>query len=194
METTSSKAQPRERRWRSLNQRPAIAWLTGFSGAGKTSIANAVDWALTNAGRATMVLDGDDLRRGISNDLGFTDADRVENIRRVAETAKLMADAGLITLVSLISPFRSERAAARTIAGDVTFLEVYVDTPLDVCENRDPKGLYRRARAGTIPNFTGISAVYEPPINPDIVISSYNQSIPFSARELTEILLRLSAR
>lgn len=185
--------QPREQRWKALNQRPVIAWLTGLSGAGKSTIANFVDQALTASGRATMVLDGDNLRHGLNSDLGFTDRDRAENVRRVAETAKLVAEAGLITIVSLISPFSAERRAARAIAGDVPFLEIFVDTPLIICEGRDPKGLYVRARAGTIPNFTGISAPYEAPIEPDLTLATTRQSIDETARPLINALLQLSA-
>ncbi|TXN61423.1 adenylyl-sulfate kinase [Methylobacterium sp. WL6] len=185
--------QPRETRWRSLSQRPAIAWFTGLSGAGKSSIANAVDRSLTEAGRHAMVLDGDNLRHGLNRDLGFTAADRAENIRRAAETARLMAEAGLVVIVSLISPFRAERATARQIAGDIPFLEVFIDTSLAVCEARDPKGLYDRARAGTIPNFTGISAPYEAPLDPDMTLVTDGLSVAESSRTLIAELMRLSA-
>ncbi len=186
--------QPREARWRALGQRPAIAWFTGLSGAGKSSIANAVDRSLMEAGRHTMVLDGDNLRHGLNRDLGFSAADRTENIRRAAETARLMAEAGLVVIVSLISPFREERAMARRIAGDVSFREVFIDTPLSVCEARDPKGLYDRARAGKIPDFTGISAPYEAPDAPDLVIRTQGLTVEDSAAGLTAELLRLSAQ
>lgn len=182
--------QPRELRWRALGQRPAIAWFTGLSGAGKSSIASAVDAALIRAGRHTMVLDGDNLRHGLSKDLGFSDADRVENIRRAAETARLMTEAGLVVIVSLISPFRHERAVARGIAGDVPFLEIFVDTPLRICEARDPKGLYHRARSGKIANFTGISAPYEAPEAPDLAVSTEDCTIEQSA---TDVIARLMA-
>lgn len=185
--------QPREHRWARMGQRPAIAWLTGLSGAGKSTIADAVDRELTAAGRSTMVLDGDNLRQGLNRDLGFTASDRVENIRRAAEVARLMADAGLVLIVSLISPFRSERVAARAIAGDIPFLEVFIDTPLSVCEARDPKGLYGRARAGKIPSFTGISASYEAPEAPDLTIKTNGVSIAKSAVPLIEALLSRSA-
>lgn len=184
--------QPRERRWARMGQRPAIAWLTGLSGAGKSTIADVVDRALTEAGRSSMVLDGDNLRQGLNRDLGFTAADRAENIRRAAETARLMAEAGLVVIVSLISPFRAEREAARTIAGDIPFLEVFIDTPLSVCEARDPKGLYDRARAGKIPNFTGISAPYEAPTAPDLSLATRGRAVAESAQPLIEKLLRLS--
>ncbi|CAN5339247.1 sulfate adenylyltransferase subunit CysN [soil metagenome] len=149
-------------------QRPVILWFTGLSGAGKSTIANLVEKKLHLAGRHTYLLDGDNVRHGLNRDLGFTDADRVENIRRVAETAKLFLDAGLIVLVSFISPFRSERAMARELVGDGEFLEVFVDAPLAVAEARDVKGLYKKARAGEIRNFTGIDSPYEAPIDPDL--------------------------
>ncbi|WP_246693861.1 adenylyl-sulfate kinase [Methylobacterium sp. WL18] len=186
--------QPRELRWRRLGQRPVIAWLTGLSGSGKSSIANAVDRKLTQAGRATMVLDGDNLRHGLNRDLGFTASDRIENIRRAAETAKLMAEAGVVTIVSLISPFREERAAARAIAGDIEFLEVFVDTPLGICEARDPKGLYERARSGKIPHFTGISAPYEAPAEPDLTLVTAGRGVAASAQPLVQTLMQLSAQ
>ncbi len=189
---TPQPLQPREVRWERMGQRPVIAWLTGLSGAGKSSVANAVDRALTEAGRSSMVLDGDNLRHGLSRDLGFTAADRVENIRRAAETARLMADAGLVVIVSLISPFQAERQAARVLAGDIPFLEVFIDTPLAVCEARDPKGLYDRARAGLISDFTGISAPYERPAAPDLTLSTPGFTVADTARPLFDALLNLS--
>ncbi|WP_438346660.1 adenylyl-sulfate kinase [Methylorubrum populi] len=189
---TPQPLQPRELRWARMGQRPVIAWLTGLSGAGKSTVANAVDRALTEAGRSSMVLDGDNLRHGLSRDLGFTAADRVENIRRAAETARLMADAGLVVIVSLISPFRAERQAARVVAGDIPFLEVFIDTPLAVCEARDPKGLYDRARAGVILNFTGISAPYERPTAPDLTLATPGLAVADTARPLFDALLDLS--
>src|SRR5690348_9058458 len=144
-------------------QKPAVLWFTGLSGSGKSTIANLVEGKLHSHGRHTYLLDGDNVRHGLNRDLGFTDADRVENIRRVAETAKLFVDAGLIVLVSFISPFRSERRLARELMGEGEFIEVYVDTPLEVCMERDPKGLYRKAKSGEIKNFTGIDSPYEPP-------------------------------
>jgi bifunctional enzyme CysN/CysC len=149
-------------------QRPCILWFTGLSGAGKSTVANLVEKKLHVMGRHTYLLDGDNVRHGLNRDLGFTDADRVENIRRVGEAAKLFVDAGLIVLVSFISPFRSERDMARGLVGEGEFVEVFVDVPLEVAEARDPKGLYRKARAGEIKNFTGISSPYEPPLAPDI--------------------------
>lgn len=156
--------------------RPAILWFTGLSGAGKSTIANVVDIALTQSGHHTFVLDGDNLRHGLNRDLGFTDADRVENIRRTAYVARLMADAGLIVLASLISPFRRERMLAREIAEDRLFLEIHVDAPLELCEQRDSKGLYRKARKGALKNFTGIDSVYEVPETPDLKLDATSKS------------------
>ena len=144
-------------------QKPAVLWFTGLSGSGKSTIANIVERTLFAEGRHTYLLDGDNVRHGLNRDLGFTDADRVENIRRVAETAKLFVDAGLIVLVSFISPFRSERRMARGLVGEREFIEVFVDTPIEVCMGRDPKGLYEKAKAGEIKNFTGIDSPYEAP-------------------------------
>lgn len=151
-------------------QQPQIVWFTGLSGSGKSLVANLLEKRLTAEGKHAYILDGDNVRHGLNKDLGFTEAARVENIRRVAEVARLMADAGLIVLVSFISPFEKERRLAREIAGDITFTEVYVDTPIEVCEARDPKGLYKRARAGEIKNFTGIDSPFEAPTNPELVL------------------------
>jgi bifunctional enzyme CysN/CysC len=144
-------------------QKPAVLWFTGLSGSGKSTIANLVEKALLAEGRHTYLLDGDNIRHGLNRDLGFTDADRVENIRRVGEAAKLFVDAGLIVLTAFISPFRSERRMARELVGAGEFVEIYIDTPIDVCMQRDPKGLYQKAKAGEIKNFTGISSPYEAP-------------------------------
>ena len=148
--------------------RPAILWFTGLSGAGKSTIANRLEQKLLALGAHTMLLDGDNVRHGLNRDLGFTDADRVENIRRVGEVARLMGDAGLIVICAFISPFRADRQLAREIAGSHRFIEVFVDTPIGECIRRDPKGLYAKAQAGTIPNFTGIDSPYEPPENPEL--------------------------
>jgi len=153
-------------------QRPCVLWFTGLSGAGKSTIANTVEKRLHAMGRHTYMLDGDNIRHGLNKDLGFTDADRVENIRRVAEAARLFVDAGLIVMVSFISPFRSERRMARDLFQEGEFIEVYIDTPLEVCEERDPKGLYRKARAGLITNFTGIDSLYEPPENAELKLDT----------------------
>ncbi|WP_366553241.1 sulfate adenylyltransferase subunit CysN [Aquibaculum sediminis] len=153
------------------SQQPAILWFTGLSGSGKSTVANALEKKLHLLGHHSYLLDGDNVRHGLNRDLGFTDVDRVENIRRVAETAKLFVDAGLITLVSFISPFRSERRMARDMVEDGEFIEVFVDTPLEICEARDPKGLYRKARAGQLANFTGIDSPYEAPEAPEMRLS-----------------------
>jgi len=172
------------------HQRPTVLWFTGFSGSGKSTIANLVEQKLHTMGRHTYILDGDNVRHGLNKDLGFTDADRVENIRRVAETAKLMADAGLIVLVSFISPFISERRMARNLMDDGEFLEVFVNTPLEVCEQRDPKGLYKKARAGEIKNFTGFDSDYEIPENAEIEIDTTSLSAEQAADQLVERLRR----
>jgi bifunctional enzyme CysN/CysC len=164
-------------------QKPCILWFTGLSGAGKSTIANLVEAKLLLMGRHTYLLDGDNVRHGLNRDLGFTDADRVENIRRVAEAAKLFVDSGLIVLVSFISPFRSERAMARELVGEEEFIEVFVDAPLSVVESRDPKGLYKKARAGEIKHFTGIDSPYEAPLRPDIRLDT---STSADANELAE--------
>jgi len=158
------------------HQRPGVLWFTGLSGSGKSTIANLVEQRLYDRGRHTYTLDGDNVRHGLNKDLGFTDADRVENIRRVGETAKLMVDAGLITLVSFISPFISERRLARRLVDEGEFIEVFVNTPLELCEKRDPKGLYKKARAGEIANFTGIDSAYEPPEAAEIEIKTDQMS------------------
>ncbi|WP_321394826.1 sulfate adenylyltransferase subunit CysN [Emcibacter sp.] len=153
-------------------QKPAVLWFTGYSGSGKSTVANALEKKLFARGNHTYVLDGDNVRHGLNKDLGFTDVDRVENIRRVAETSKLMVDAGLMTLVSFISPFRSERRMARELMQDGEFLEIFINTPLEVCEQRDPKGLYKKARSGEIKNFTGFDSPYEEPDQAELTIDT----------------------
>ena len=165
-------------------QKPAVLWFTGLSGSGKSTIANVLQQKLFAMGKHTFVLDGDNVRHGLNKDLGFTDADRVENIRRVSNVAKLMSDAGLITLVSFISPFRSERQMARNMMKDGEFVEIFVDTPLEVAEQRDVKGLYKRARAGEIKNFTGLDSPYEAPENPEMVINTVEQSAEEAADKI----------
>jgi bifunctional enzyme CysN/CysC len=160
-----------EARARLKGQRPRVLWLTGLPGAGKSTIADALERKLHGMGLHTYILDGDGVRTGLNKDLGFTPEDRAENVRRVAETAKLMMDAGLIVIVSLVSPFRGDRRAAKGLFDEGDFLEVWVDTPSDVVVERDPKGLYAKAKAGTLPNMTGVGQLYEPPEHPDLVVS-----------------------
>ena len=169
-------------------QKPAVLWFTGLSGAGKSTIANLVEKKLHAMGRHTYLLDGDNVRHGLNKDLGFTEADRVENIRRVSEVAHLMADAGLIVLTAFISPFRSERRMARSLLPEGEFLEVYVDTPLDVAEDRDVKGLYKKARRGEIANFTGISSPYEAPESPELRVNTTNCSADEAAERVIAML------
>lgn len=173
---------------RQKRQKPCILWLTGLSGSGKSSIANALELQLHMLGKHTFLLDGDNLRHGLNRDLGFTDADRVENIRRISEVAKLMADAGLIVITSFISPFVSERRMARDLMPKGEFFEIFIDAPLKVCEERDEKGLYAKARAGLIKNFTGIDSAYEPPENPEITIDSTRLSPDQAATVIIEIM------
>ena len=154
------------------SQKPLCIWLTGLSGAGKSTIANLLDVRLHAMGRHTYLLDGDNVRHGLNRDLGFSDADRTENIRRVAEVAHLMLDAGLIVIVSFISPFRAERAFARSLFEDGEFCEVFIDTTLEECMRRDPKGLYAKARQGQLKNFTGLDSAYEAPVSPEVHITA----------------------
>jgi bifunctional enzyme CysN/CysC len=170
-----------------MGQVPRTLWFTGLSGSGKSTLANEVEKSLLAAGHYTMLLDGDAVRMGLNANLGFSSQDRVENIRRVAEVAKLMNEAGLIVLTSFISPFREDRQRAREIIGK-GFVEIYVATPLSVCEERDVKGLYKKAREGKIPNFTGISSPYEPPLSPEITVQTQGHSVQESAQELLGLL------
>ena len=160
----------RTQRERLLGQRGVLIWLTGLPSAGKSTIAFTVEHALVQQGRLAYVLDGDNIRHGLNKNLGFSAADRSENIRRIGEVGKLFVDAGLIALASFVSPYRADRDAVRQLLAAGDFVEVYVETPVELCAQRDPKGLYQKARAGLIPNFTGVSDPYEPPLAPEIVI------------------------
>jgi len=171
----------RQEREENLGQRGVTLWFTGLSGSGKSSVAITVDRILTKRGVASVVLDGDNVRHGLNRDLGFAPEDRVENIRRIGEVAKLFTRAGIINLTAFISPYRQDRDGNRDIQEDGDFIEVFVNAPLEVCERRDPKGLYKKARAGEIDNFTGISAPYEPPISPEIVLATGDETVEESA-------------
>ncbi len=172
-------------------QKPVVLWFTGLSGSGKSTVANAVESKLLSLGKHSYLLDGDNVRHGLNKDLGFSNADRIENIRRVGEVAKLFVDSGSIVLTAFISPFISDREQARSLLGEGQFLEVYIDTPLSVCEQRDPKGLYKKARAGQIPNFTGIDSAYEAPVNADIHVQTENKSIEECAEVVVNKLKEL---
>ena len=176
------------------NQRPVVIWLTGLSGSGKSSLADALEQRLVAKGCHTYLLDGDNVRMGLCKDLGFGDRDREENIRRVAEVANLFVDAGLIVITSFISPFHRDRALARSVIGDECFIEVYINTPLNECERRDPKGLYSKARQGLIKNFTGIDSPYEQPSAPDITIDTLSQSVDQSVDVVIEYLKNWDAK
>jgi len=169
-------------------QKPCLLWFTGLSGSGKSTIAGALERALFSNDNHTYLLDGDNVRHGLCGDLGFSDDDRVENIRRVGEVAKLMVDAGLIVLSAFISPFTKERASVRETVGELQFIEVHVATSLAACEERDPKGLYKKARAGEIANFTGIDSAYQAPNNPDIVLDTENNTLEQNVEQLLSFL------
>ncbi|MFZ3053829.1 MAG: adenylyl-sulfate kinase [Sulfuricurvum sp.] len=159
------------------SQKPCILWFTGLSGSGKSTIANALETRLNEIGKHTYLLDGDNVRHGLNKDLGFSDEDRVENIRRIGEVSRLFVDAGLIVISAFISPFRSDREIVRELVDEAEFIEVFIDTPIDVCEQRDPKGLYQKARKGEIAFFTGISSPYEAPQEPEIHLQTEEQGI-----------------
>lgn len=175
----------RENREERLGQKAVTIWMTGLSGAGKSTLANEVEKRLFAMGKYTMLLDGDNVRMGLNQNLGFSEEDRVENIRRIAEVSRLMNDAGLIVLTSFISPFRQDRRNAKNIIGE-RFVEVYISTPLEECEKRDVKGLYQRARNGEISNFTGITSPYEVPEHPDITVDTSKHSL----EECVDIILK----
>lgn len=168
--------------------KPVILWFTGFSGSGKSTVAGALESALHQQGVHTYLLDGDNVRHGLCKDLSFSDEDRVENIRRVGELSKLMIDAGLVVLTAFISPFQAERDMVRKLVSDGEFIEVFLDTPLDVCEQRDPKGLYKKARAGEIKHFTGIDSDYQVPVSPEIRIDTSANSLEQSVQQLVAYL------
>jgi adenylyl-sulfate kinase len=176
-----------------IGQRGCVVWLTGFSGAGKSTVAIALEGELHVLGKLCLILDGDRIRKGLTKDLGFSARDRTENVRRVAEVAAILADAAVIVLVALISPMRADRDSARRIVGDARFLEVFVDAPVEECERRDVKDHYRRARSGELPEFTGISAPYEPPERPDLVIETEHWSVSRCVEELLALLRRSGA-
>ena len=178
----------REERAALKGQKAAVLWLTGLSGAGKSTIADLVEKQLLAEGRHTMLLDGDNVRHGLNRDLGFTDVDRVENIRRVGEVARLMSEAGLIVICSFISPFRAERRMVRELIAPAEFLEIHVDTPIDECMRRDPKGLYAKARAGGIANFTGVDSPYEPPVAPELRLATVDVTAESAALRIVEEL------
>ena len=171
-----------------LGQRPCLLWFTGLSGSGKSTLANALEYNLYQAGISTYLLDGDNVRHGLNKDLGFSDSDRVENIRRIGEMSRLFVDAGLIVLSAFISPFRSDRDMVRELLEADEFIEIYMATPLAVCEQRDPKGLYQKARRGEIKQFTGIDSPYETPENPELTINSAELSVEESVAAVINYL------
>jgi bifunctional enzyme CysN/CysC len=171
------------------NQKAAVLWLTGLSGSGKSTIANAIERKLARMNRHTFLLDGDNIRQGLNKDLGFTDIDRIENMRRIGEVAKLMTDAGLIVITAFISPFRAERQMVRGMMAPGEFLEIFIDTPLHTAESRDVKGLYKKARSGQLKNFTGIDSAYEVPDNPEIHIDTTQLTPDQAADSIVEYLL-----
>ena len=179
---------PQALRGEMMKQRPQCIWMTGLSGAGKTTLATLLEQQLHSLGKHVYVLDGDNLRHGLNRDLGFTEADRCENVRRVAEVAKLMVDAGLIVVVSLISPFRKERRFARCLFSQGEFVEVFVDTPMPACERRDVKGLYAKARRGELKYFTGIDSPYEPPEAPEVHLLCDQVSPEEALQQLVSVL------
>ena len=173
-----------------LNQKGCVIWFTGLSGSGKSTLANAVEQVLHQQQHHTYVLDGDNVRHGLNKNLGFSPEDREENIRRIGEVAKLFADAGTIVMTAFISPYRGDRDQARALIAEDRFVEVFVDCPLDVCEERDTKGLYKKARAGEIKEFTGISAPYESPLNPEVTVNTSALSIEECAQAVVEALVK----
>jgi bifunctional enzyme CysN/CysC len=181
----------RESRARLMHQRPAVLWFTGLPGSGKSTIADLIEKQLYYRGKHTALLDGDNIRHGLCKDLGFTEQDRIENIRRVGEVAKLMTDAGLIVLACFISPYRSDRDFVRGLFGPTDFHEIFVDAPLEVCAARDPKGLYKKAREGKIPNFTGVNAPYEAPTSPEVHLDSSARTVDECVEEIMSYLAQV---
>jgi adenylyl-sulfate kinase len=181
----------RHERQKLLGQLPLTIWLTGLSAAGKSTLGFLLERQLIDAGHPCYVLDGDNVRHGLSRDLGFSDSDRTENIRRIAEVARLMNDAGLIVITAFISPLRSDREMARAIIGDEQYREVYVSTSIEVCESRDPKGLYKKARAGLVKDFTGISAPYETPLSPTLTLDTGVMTQEASLERLMGLAVKL---
>ena len=179
-----------ELRSHAKQQKPYVLWFTGLSGSGKSTIADELEKKLHKLGKHTILLDGDNVRHGLNKDLGFTDQDRVENIRRIAEVSKLMVSSGLITIVSFISPFQSERVMARNLLDEGEFIEIYIDTPIEICEVRDPKGLYKKARAGKLKNFTGIDSEYEVPEKAEITLRNSKANIDDLVDEILEYLTK----
>ena len=173
----------------SNGHQPAVLWFTGLSGSGKSTIANAVDKMLFDLGCKTYVLDGDNVRHGLNGDLNFTDSDRIENIRRIGEVSKLFVDAGLLVTTAFISPFIKDREMVRNQLAKGRFIEVFIDTPIEICEQRDPKGLYKKARAGEIKNFTGIDSTYECPQSPEVHIKAGNKNVEHCAQQVIQFLL-----
>ena len=171
------------------NHKSFILWFTGLSGAGKSTLANNLEYKLHQKNIKTYVLDGDNIRRGLNKDLGFSDKDRTENIRRIGEVAKLFTDAGVVTFVAFISPFRSDRQIARELVEKNEFIEIFVDSPLDVCESRDVKGLYKKARLGEVKFFTGIDSPYEKPENPELIIDTANKNLEDCVNEIYNYLV-----
>ena len=181
---------PRQLKEDRNKQKSRVLWFTGLSGSGKSTVANATEKLLHDLDIHTYILDGDNVRMGLNKDLGFAPEDRTENIRRITEVSKLFADAGIIVLTAFISPYMEDRKSARKIIGDVDFIEIYVKADLSVCESRDPKGLYKKARAGEIKGFTGIDAPYEPPVNPEIVLETDRYNIIECAQFVVDYLLQ----